>query len=725
MYTLTLKNFKCFEDRTIQFPSQGLVLLSAPSGSGKSTLMNGFLYAIGGSVKKMSKKNVHVSLSLTGSTNNFVITRTGTKVDLIRDDGKWNGSEAQVRIDAIFPHFKGISYIDQLLQYNFTAQSPADKTEFLRSLLLEEHQVELVEDKIKKDMDVLKDEITKMGTRCEMIQGMMVKVPPPTPLTIDVVQITPVNVNHFIEIQVRKGETLTESIRAEKVVSKAWMEQQQAQQKLQVALELEKSFVDWDFSQIPALKEWLKKWKSIEGNMNRRKFEDTLATRVASREKELTEIKGKLHPISLPELRECKSLLTVLKTLPQTDEGTVLPQITTCKEELALVIELIQESEVLTCPECDTTLHIEHSRSEGKSVLVKRKHCGEESRETLVARKSCIEKKLSGLQTRQGRWESDRAKYNETSLKLEKFSPQVRAEIDMIITEMENITSKISAIEQDTYIKELKKSIKNLPPAVEFAGDLSGFNANVAVEKTTLLSTLDGLLPRYNEMKRSLSTLRVDAPRVDWDQGVKMERLETELESVRKNVGALSEWDRVNQAYAKFQRLGEDHVKLSGEKEIKMKSMKDLDLLKSIMKKAEGDCFDEFIKSLDVHAASYLDEVFEEPIRVQLNTTKELKNGNEKRLLNFQLFYKAIEAGDITELSGGEYARVNLCYALALSEMMNNRVLLLDECLASLDMDTCARVIDMLNEKGVAKNSLVLCVAHQCIEGNFDSILKL
>ena len=57
--------------------------------------------------------------------------------------------------------------------------------------------------------------------------------------------------------------------------------------------------------------------------------------------------------------------------------------------------------------------------------------------------------------------------------------------------------------------------------------------------------------------------------------------------------------------------------------------------------------------------------------------------------------------------------------------MLNNHILLLDECLASLDMDTSNIVIEMLKEKELTRNSLVICVVHQCVKGVFDLVINL
>jgi ABC-type transport system involved in cytochrome bd biosynthesis fused ATPase/permease subunit len=79
--------------------------------------------------------------------------------------------------------------------------------------------------------------------------------------------------------------------------------------------------------------------------------------------------------------------------------------------------------------------------------------------------------------------------------------------------------------------------------------------------------------------------------------------------------------------------------------------------------------------------------------------------------------------GDLSYLSGGEKDRVNLAFTLAFSELVNNRILLLDECISSLDAETTNVVLENLKEK--YRGKLVLLVSHQANIGFFDSVINI
>jgi ABC-type bacteriocin/lantibiotic exporter with double-glycine peptidase domain len=55
--------------------------------------------------------------------------------------------------------------------------------------------------------------------------------------------------------------------------------------------------------------------------------------------------------------------------------------------------------------------------------------------------------------------------------------------------------------------------------------------------------------------------------------------------------------------------------------------------------------------------------------------------------------------------------------------MINNRILLLDECISSLDSETTNVVLENIKEK--YKGKLVILVSHQANLGFFDKIIDL
>jgi exonuclease SbcC len=134
--------------------------------------------------------------------------------------------------------------------------------------------------------------------------------------------------------------------------------------------------------------------------------------------------------------------------------------------------------------------------------------------------------------------------------------------------------------------------------------------------------------------------------------------------------------------------------------------------LQEIIKTAEKMAVREVIEEINLHAQMYLDS-FLDDMNVMLVfdgvklTVDVLQDGHDS---------------DLQNLSGGELARVILAFTIALAEINNVRLLLLDECVASLDQESTGQVIDTIkaNFRGT-----VICIAHQTTTGVFDHVLEL
>ena len=144
--------------------------------------------------------------------------------------------------------------------------------------------------------------------------------------------------------------------------------------------------------------------------------------------------------------------------------------------------------------------------------------------------------------------------------------------------------------------------------------------------------------------------------------------------------------------------------------------------LKDKILEAESVAMLNIIDSINAHARVYLDCFFpDNPISVNLQTFKETKKSTKPQI-NIEIEYKGMEA-DINMLSGGELSRVILAYTMALAEMFNTPLLLLDECTSSLDQDLTETVFNSIRENFNGK--ITLLIAHQVVMGTFDKIINL
>ena len=145
-------------------------------------------------------------------------------------------------------------------------------------------------------------------------------------------------------------------------------------------------------------------------------------------------------------------------------------------------------------------------------------------------------------------------------------------------------------------------------------------------------------------------------------------------------------------------------------------------MLKEKISEAENIVLMNIINSINYYAKIYLDLFFvDDPISVILSAFKETKKVN-KPSINIEIYYKGMEC-DLNMLSGGEIARVILSYNLALTEIFNIPLLMLDETTANLDQELTNVVFDGIKEN--FKGKKVLVIAHQVIDGIFDKVVNL
>jgi exonuclease SbcC len=145
--------------------------------------------------------------------------------------------------------------------------------------------------------------------------------------------------------------------------------------------------------------------------------------------------------------------------------------------------------------------------------------------------------------------------------------------------------------------------------------------------------------------------------------------------------------------------------------------------LKDSIAKAESIAITKFIDAINIHTSIYLDYFFSDPIQVVIQTQKESKDKKTvKQQVNLNITYKNTPV-EFTNLSGGERDRLNLAFTLALSEVFQSPILIIDECISSLDYKNCKNVLQTLRDQ--YKGNLVLCVHHQADEELFDGVVQV
>lgn len=187
-------------------------------------------------------------------------------------------------------------------------------------------------------------------------------------------------------------------------------------------------------------------------------------------------------------------------------------------------------------------------------------------------------------------------------------------------------------------------------------------------------------------------------------------------------VSRLDEWARYAVEFKKWKGLKERFDKEKTDESLLRKKTEALLLLKDKVLETQSISISNLIDNINTHAQIFLDKFFtDNPISVKIVAFKEGKSG-DKPCINLEIDYRGIEH-DLSMLSGGEMSRVTLAFTLALSEIHNAPLIMLDESTASLDQECVGDVIEGIHD--TFREKLVLLIAHQVVKGVFDTTIDL
>lgn len=290
------------------------------------------------------------------------------------------------------------------------------------------------------------------------------------------------------------------------------------------------------------------------------------------------------------------------------------------------------------------------------------------------------------------------------------------------ITELESKSNDYNIEEEEQYEEE---ELRNLIYTEQNKhAELKKINAKkIEYEKEKEKETIEHekLKQRHIEVYKSINMEEKLVEMIDEYNNNLVEQNEN-LKLHTENLHKISLYNKYIEEKDKYQNWKKKLTEAKNEEEeIKNKYNASKLLLEKIIE-AEYISMVNIVDNINLYSQNYLDSFFpDNPITVNLSCFKETKK-NSKPQINIEISYKGMDC-DISSLSGGETSRVILAFTLALGEMFNTPLLMLDECTASLDSESTSIVFDTIKEN--FKNKSVLVVAHQCTEGIFDTIIKI
>ncbi len=188
---------------------------------------------------------------------------------------------------------------------------------------------------------------------------------------------------------------------------------------------------------------------------------------------------------------------------------------------------------------------------------------------------------------------------------------------------------------------------------------------------------------------------------------------------------------RLIQAYLNYKKEHDNYThwedKLSDAKQEELTARTSLTVAEKMLRKiqeTESVAVINVIDNINQHLRYYLEKFFLDPITVEIRSFKETSSGDTKSSINLQIGFKGSE-GDISTLSGGEIAKVELAICMAINALAGGKLLFLDEILAHVDVESVEEITEILRVDAEEQNKLIVMILHGACEGQFDYIVNI
>jgi DNA repair exonuclease SbcCD ATPase subunit len=771
--TLYLENFRCWKKKTFTFNKNGIILLSGISGKGKSTILNAIVFAVTGNMKNvtpMGREKEHLKVEL--SIDDVVISRCKnptrfTVKKLNNETGKikvYEEDEAQSIIDDLLgTDFKHCSYIDQDNTFSFVYLSPEAKMTFLRNLLLSNEPVNEYRDNIKTLLDKTKTEILKEDATINISSGFLKKMTfiqnnvefystkestkKEKAITLDTFTKVMESLQRNLEISQKNHKILsTKKSKAESDYKRSIENQSNRQKRTELKEELHQICGDLTVEMMQEKLTELKRQQDRYKKYKQYKKEKDEYISIKTKVDELTfQLESlSMHQENVGDIKIVQKVVSMEEKLiemqdkiTEEQEQILEKMVNELKKEKNDIEKKIEQVHLYNCPSCNEYLNMVN----GVLVLYKEKVEKEkgDNISSLTYALSLVEKNLKNVQKQLDVLLHQRSEYNKLFDQFELLTETIQKKYNT-----NDYSALLSTLKKDEqtflFTKKTKEDTERQLIRFNLDNEDNEVNEEELVTEDVTEDTVREILKIQHQLSRHVDiSLRLKklsesesendvSDNVDYsallsEYKEKILQTDEKISQYSDSIRRLEIWRQNEENNIKYKELEESIQRSKDAKEYGMKVVKCCEKLLLYVKDAETRSIFDFIESLNYHASLYIEDFFpDEDFHVQLSTTKELKSGKDKMGLFFEVQYGTMK-GELDFLSGGQRDRVNLAFTLAFSELVQNRVLLLDECISSLDSATSDTVIETLHQK--YKGKLIICVAHQVNTGVFDQVVEI
>lgn len=750
---VSISNFRGISSASYSFLT-GTNLLKGESGTGKTTIFEAIKWCLYGGTREIyhwdeNRKNQKIKVII--KVGNYIITRTNrpAKVIVEKKDKLYQSDEAVEKIISIFGTkalWETCSYLAQD-QRNFLLQaSQKEKTEVIKELLFDmtEEGSEWYKDKFEKYKEILKVENSNKEGKIEALRETFeyqsieekeidkAKKEKQNLLLYDKIEKKynkiKLKIDEYEKFKEMKNERDTQKKKLDKYPFplgmkkfNLWQEydllrSELSQIKNKKKTKLSRSEIlenkqivknnikilkkyDLEYQdQVKSLYQeklnMMKKYLLMQKNNQNRK-------KISKLRKKISKLKSDLNSVEeeLSEVRERKIFSEISKNN--------FPDETKCSIYLKRMKEILAGKKI-KCPSCGQDLLIDENDqlkiSEVKNGKEKTKIKTIEWMLDVKDKYITIKKELELINRELSSIDQ------EEDCEIEQLTDIDDLEQDCQILNSYNYEVEIEDMEP--YLNYLRsKEIKQRMDQIRFPGCDHAFPDFPCDLAETSEDYIEGYLEAKNKIEEYDSFIeRYEI--IDEDQYLgKLEKIQ-EIEKELQSLDRLKDVLKHLEVKQNLKQIGKNNEKINKASILAGK-------VENLVNQNLELFLTDFNNMINEVVSSLIDQM---SVKLTLfKTTKVTKK--TKCNVNVEINYKGHQITNFSSLSGGQKNRLSLAFTLVFSKICGAKFIILDEFMSSLDEDLRYKCLEIV--KRFSKDTIVVNVCHETVEGYYDNMIEL
>lgn len=690
---LTLTKFKCWDDLTLTFIPNSVILLKAPSGGGKTTICKAIEWVLYGKAKKVGPHhtpNAKTKVSLTINDILIVRTKNPNHLSLTIDNINYTNESAQTKINNTFGEYDvwlSTSYIAQKSYHHFLLSSNSDKMSMLNKLSFPDNNPSLFINKINEKLEDYKQQLI---------------ISEKTLINNNYVLLTDKEEKEYELVKLKEEDQLLLNLKKDYDIKSALKEE-----KLNMLKKINYNNININYSveELYRIKEKIKEKGNCNNSINKSDKVYTLddlqyVTDIEKQYKKNDEI---LKRLNLPHCELAIHIYIhhynqIINDQPYLHKKQQLLSLPNINFDDKLLDQLIKEKENIEqslkskeCPHCHKLIIYQNDQF----IKFDSEKCTDGKQ------------KLKLIDTQLNTLYKDKQTYDK--VKIEKD----RLELELSKLHLPHTSQLLSPKEQEVIRQNLStlniiKIVQPLP-----------YTSEEAKQYLTFIN--------YHNIIKNIPIDFIDSTEKDIDNLInilnnnsKYKVIEEEINSIVVGDDVTDKLDNVQTKIKLITKLLDEHplaVKYNEDKkniDTLVKKIDKLNELKLIAVDLECKILEDTVNTLNCNIITTCQHLFSNDIRMNLELFK-----NDKQRINFDIRYKGGKYTSILDLSGGEGNLISLAFTIAFSKMTSSPIVMFDELFGSLDNILKTAIISLLKQH---LHCTILLIEHE-LETPVDQII--